>query len=92
MRLDDRRLLVKGDCDQPTRNYLEQVPDVPLLANHVVVRLTPSNLRWLAMHENFLDDESHSAKSIGVSVLPDCVVVDLVNSIDEADLQVEFGD
>lgn len=56
------------------------------------MRFTAANLRWLAVHENLLDDESHSAESISVSVLPDCVVVDLVNSIDEADLQVEFGD
>lgn len=92
MRLDDRRLLVKRDCGQPTSNYLEQVPDVPLLANHVVMRFTTSNLRGLAVHENLLDDEAHSAKSVCVSVLPDCVVVDLVNSIDETDLQGKFGD
>lgn len=53
------------------------------------MRFTASHLRRLAVDENFFDDEAHSAEAVGVAVLPDRVVVDFVNSVDEADLKVK---
>ena len=40
------------------------------------------------MYQNFLDYETHSIESISfLSILPDCIVVDLMNAIDQTDLQ-----
>lgn len=66
-----------------SRTYFQQIPHVPLFADHVVVRFAASNLGWLAVHENLLDDEAHAAETVGVAILPDGVVVDLVNAVDE---------
>lgn len=75
-------------CNSKTKwIYLEQISNVPLLTNHIVVSLAASNFRWLRMNENLLDDKSHSAETVSISILPNCVVVDFVNAINERNLE-----
>jgi hypothetical protein len=67
--------------------HLKQISDVPLFSNHVVVRLTATNLRRFTMNENLFDDESHSSEAVGITILPDRVVVNFMNTIYQAYLK-----
>lgn len=82
--------MLVGSFKTRLRSYLEQVSDVPLLADHVVMSFAASNLRRFTVHENLLDDKSHSAETVGIAILPDCVVVDFVHAIDETYLVGKF--
>lgn len=68
-------------------SYLKQISHIPLLTNHVIVSFTATNLRRFTVHENLFNDKSHSAEAISVSILPYCVVVDFMNTIDETYLE-----
>lgn len=64
-------------------SYLEQVSHVPFFANHVVMSFPASNFRRLTVNENLFDDKTHTTEAVSIAVLPDRVVVDFMNSIDE---------
>lgn len=68
--------------------YLEQIPNVPFLANHIVMCFTAANFCRLAVHENLLDNEAHSAEAVCITILPDRIVVDFMDAINETYLEV----
>lgn len=46
-----------------------------------------ANFCRFAVNENFLDDKAHATKSVSIAILPDGVVVDFVDAVDETYLK-----
>lgn len=68
--------------------YLQQVTDIPWIPLHVVVDLVGGNRCPLLVNQDLLNDKPHAREpSIVCGVPPHSVLINLVHTIYEADLQ-----
>lgn len=85
-----QELLVKKGVKAATvSTHLEQVSDVPFLADHVVMSLASTNLRGFAVNEDLLNHEPHATKSVLIAILPYRIIVDFMNAVDKTDLKTK---
>lgn len=69
-------------------SHLEEIPDVPLFAYHIVMVLASSDSGRLGMDDDFLYYKAHALEAFAFgAILPDCIVIYFMDAVYEAYLE-----
>lgn len=69
-------------------SHLKKIADIPLITKHVIMSFTTPNASGLRVNNDFLYYKAHTLEAFTLStILPYCVIVDLVDSVYQAYLQ-----